>query len=335
MGSLLPALYAFADLHFLVTADWGGLPCWPWVSPAQLRIASAMGELARRQRPRFVLSLGDHFYFRGVQHADDPRFERTFESAFSDASLQGSGFWKIVSGNHDHEGNVSAQLEYAARAGSRWHYPAMQHTWRETFGPRDARTTVDFVLIDTVLLCGMPDGKPPSDAGKHWQWVEDALLASDADFLVVGGHYPVHSPSRHGPTRCLVNRLKPLLERAQASLYFSGHDHCLFHIEEKSKRRTGPHYHGVGAGFTTSKSQRHLHTVPPHALRFFYDGAVRPFNIVSGGFAVASVSAGALTVAHYSAGGRRLYQSTVRPRTGKCVTSSTYRRWGIKMAEAP
>eukprot|EP00966_Prymnesium_polylepis_P302651 6992179-Prymnesium_polylepis.1 len=211
------AITAFSDLSFLITADWGGLPVWPWVSPAQTRVAAAMGEVAERQRSLFVLSLGDHFYFHGVRSAEDPRFERTFDAPFAAPSLQGEGFWRIVSGNHDHAGNVTAQMEYAARPGSRWRYPALQHAWRETFGDGDSTTTIDFVLLDTVLLCGMPRKQPPLDSDVHWRWVERALSASDADFLVVGGHYPVHSPSGHGPTQCLRRRLKPLLQRADAS----------------------------------------------------------------------------------------------------------------------
>ena len=51
----------FSDLNFLVTADWGGIPVWPWVTPAQLRVAHAMGVVAERTTPRFAITLGDHF----------------------------------------------------------------------------------------------------------------------------------------------------------------------------------------------------------------------------------------------------------------------------------
>ncbi|KAL3899643.1 MAG: hypothetical protein SGPRY_012610, partial [Prymnesium sp.] len=144
---------------------------------------------------------------------------------------------------------------------------------------------------------------------EHWRWVEEALISSDADYLVVGGHYPVHSPSGHGPSSCLLRRLKPLLEQAQASVYFSGHDHCLFHIEERHEKHS-PQFHGVGAGVTASKSLRHLDTVPPNSLRFFYGGAARPLNIFSGGFAGVSVSASELTIVHFNAQGVKLHQAS-------------------------
>ena len=52
---------------------------------------------------------------------DDPRFKETFEDVFTADDLQGAGFFKVIAGNHDHYGNVSAQIAYAARENSRWY----------------------------------------------------------------------------------------------------------------------------------------------------------------------------------------------------------------------
>lgn len=48
-----------------------------------------------------------------------------------------------------------------------------------------------------------------------------------APYLLVAGHYPVYSISEHGPTQCLIDRLKPLLYQYRASAYLCGHDHNL------------------------------------------------------------------------------------------------------------
>jgi len=48
-----------------------------------------------------------------------------------------------------------------------------------------------------------------------------------APYLIVSGHYPVYSVSSHGPTKCLVNDLLPLLHQYRATAYMCGHDHNL------------------------------------------------------------------------------------------------------------
>ncbi len=48
-----------------------------------------------------------------------------------------------------------------------------------------------------------------------------------APYLLVSGHYPVYSVAEHGPTQCLIDRLRPLLHQYKATAYICGHDHNL------------------------------------------------------------------------------------------------------------
>ena len=333
LSTVLAAL-AFSDFHFLAIADWGGLPFWPWASPGQRKVAEAMGELAARHESEFVLSLGDHFYFKGVRSANDARWRRSFERVYDHPALARPGFWKVCAGNHDHDGNVSAQLAYAAKPSSRWSFPGLQHAWRSTVAD-EAGTTIDFVLLDTQLLCGQPNGMPlPSMSNNatlldavtedeehqateaHWAWAEAAIRNSDADYLVVGGHYPIHSPSGHGPTQCLKARLEPLLHAVRATLYLSGHDHALFHVGAPSRIQHAVQYHGVGAGLVTSSSKRHACTIrPARHLRFHATGESKLANLAQGGFAGVSASATGMTVSHYDSAGKLLHSHTAPPRS--------------------
>ena len=325
MLTALAPCCGFSDLQFLAVGDWGGLPFPPWTTPGQQRVAASMGEVAERHDAAFVLSLGDHFYFHGVKSADDPRWRRSFESVYDHAALQGAGFWRAVAGNHDHDGNISAQLAYAARPASRWHFPALQYRWREQLP--DA-TTVDFVMLDTSMLCPSRrrrrrrrrrSGKA---AERHWAWVQEALDASDeSSYLVVAGHFPVHSPSGHGPTPCLRERLEPMLRHSRASVYLSGHDHALFHVGRKSAADV--QYHGVGAGFALSRSAKHAHTVPAGQLRFHRRARSLLGGLVQGGFAGVSVSATGMTVTHYDEAGAVAHQHTVPPREASSNCTAT------------
>lgn len=91
-------------------------------------------------------------------------------------------------------------------------------------------------MLDTVMLCGNSldyvDEKPRGplravDANRQLTWLQERLARSKADFLLVAGHYPVWSVSEHGPTECLLQRLRPLLNKYNATAYLCGHDHNL------------------------------------------------------------------------------------------------------------
>ena len=44
---------------------------------------------------------------------------------------------------------------------------------------------------------------------------------------MVAGHFPIWSVGTMGPTYCLLEKLKPMLEKYGVNAYLCGHDHDL------------------------------------------------------------------------------------------------------------
>ena len=124
-----------------------------------------------------------------------------------------------------------------------------QHRYHsKSFTSSGSAVKVDVILLDTIDLCDMnqaaseeePGYFDPlplrtrgdaADNGAQWSWLEQQMAASTADYLIVGGHFPVYSVCDHGPNPTLIEHLRPLLIQYGAH-YLSGHDHCMIHMQE-------------------------------------------------------------------------------------------------------
>lgn len=298
------------SLNFFALGDWGGLPISPYTTPVEKAVAQEMGKLADLLNPEFVLGLGDNFYFLGVENVNDKRFQETFEDIFTSSSLNIP--WYFCAGNHDHHGNVSAEIDYSKKS-DRWNFPDFNYskTWRIP----DSSSTVQLVMIDTVILCGntrlgrvgdQPHGTDfPKQADQQWAWIEKTLADSKADYLLVGGHYPVWSIAEHGPTQCLVKSLKPLLEKYNVTSYISGHDHNLQHLDDGS----GVQYIVTGCANFMDPSNAHADDVPKGSSKFFWADFLK-----LGGFTTFSATPEVMGVTYVDSTGASLYSLTLKPR---------------------
>mmetsp|Transcript_93377 Transcript_93377/g.171355 ORF Transcript_93377/g.171355 Transcript_93377/m.171355 type:complete len:388 (+) Transcript_93377:74-1237(+) len=227
----------------------------------QGRVAKVMERIASGLEPRFVLSLGDNFYVRGVVDLEDPQFNESFEDVYSHNSLAAVP-WQITLGDHDQRGNVSALLLHTARS-SRWRFPKPYYSFALDDSP------IEFFILDSVGLEGGTGNS--SELGNRrfaaelseefagvragtaqWDWLESALLeVGNSALRIVVGHRPVVSSvdrDRRDVELKVAERLRELLRRASENgpvLYLSGHDHAMQYLEEPDKR---VQYAGSGVG---------------------------------------------------------------------------------------
>ncbi|XP_039254220.2 tartrate-resistant acid phosphatase type 5-like [Styela clava] len=286
-------------LNFIVMGDWGGLPVVPYYSPFEKATASAMAQVARYNDSRYIFALGDNFYYDGVTNVSDPRFQTTFENVFSQQSLMDID-WFLVAGNHDHNGNVSAQIAYSHHS-RRWQFPDMWyqvHLQRPSFN-------MTIIMIDTVVLCGntgehgeleQPQG--PENllmAETQLMYIESALMNASkwSQYILVMGHFPVYSIAEHGPTECLIDVLDPLLVKYKVSAYFNGHDHNLQHIRHPT---SGMNYFVTGAVDVVDPSMKHVDSIPNGSLLFHWADI---FGL--GGFATVDVDKNGMEVRFHKA----------------------------------
>jgi len=306
------------DLNFLVMGDWGGSERSPYTTSSEVALAKGMNTAAEELGAKWALALGDNFYSHGLDSVDSSRFHDTFEQCFSGSNLQSSnGFtFHVVAGNHDHRGNVQAQIDYTQHS-ERWSFPDFYYTFTKT-APDGA--TVQVVFIDTVLLFGnsqltddedgpqlhgseLPGPANLSIAESQAQWLDETLAASTADYLIVGGHYPVYSIAEHGPTSAMQPDKFPYFQKHQISAYFCGHEHSEQHIDVGD----GIQYHVIGAAHKGDKSTKHKSSIDSSALKFH--------DTTGGAFASVTVNKQGMTIKHLNPSGSVKYTSpTILPR---------------------
>ncbi|XP_031550025.1 tartrate-resistant acid phosphatase type 5-like [Actinia tenebrosa] len=303
------------QLNFIVLGDWGGLNFFPYKTPIESAVAKQMSKTSEQLGAQFIVALGDNFYFSGVKNVNDKRFEETFENVFSSKSLQIP--WYFCAGNHDHYGNASAQIAYSQKS-NRWNFPYYYYTKDWTIPGTDKK--LQLVMIDTVLLCGNTvhdflggnNAQGPDsidDAEVQWSWLEKTLKSSQAQYLLVGGHFPVWSIAEHGPTQCLVERLKPLLEKYDVTAYLSGHDHNLQHIKDP---KSSVDYFVSGSGAYVANKTDHKDDIPALSLQFYW---ANPYSY--GGFATIQASPSSMLLTFIDAEGRQLYTRALHSREYK------------------
>ena len=239
------------SLNFLVISDWGrdGTKEKGKDKKAvgQVLVAKQFGETAKEINASFVVTCGDNFHGKGVPSSTDPFWSENFENVFTNQSLMIP--WYITLGNHDYEGNVEAELEYA-KTSKRWIQPARYYSFIKNLSNS---SVVLFVILDSSPFIqeyqkDMKDGHHINlqDREKQVQWCDSVLSHTNAKWKFVFFHHPAYSASTtHGSTKEIQNIFVPLFEKYHVDACFSGHDHDLQHSHPD---KSPVEYFGTGGG---------------------------------------------------------------------------------------
>lgn len=216
-------------LHFLAVGDYGS------GNAAQEKVAARMNEFAGRLDAPLtaVLALGDNFYNK----LEVERFDRHFEKMYSKEHLD-CPFYACL-GNHDYgpeydskqwRAKADIQLEYArANPSSRWKMPAK---WYAVEFPNVAMPLVKIIYLDSNNFEG---ALTPEEKIAQKRWLEAELKRETrAKWTWIVSHYPVFSDdTNRKDNKSLIRNWGPYLQANPISLYLSGHDHNLQHLQVK------------------------------------------------------------------------------------------------------
>jgi len=284
----------------------------------------------------FILSVGDNFYPAGVSGSEaeiTTRFQRTFERVYHHDAFHDLP-WYIVAGNRDYDGNVAAQINYGRRNSSggstaRWIFPDyFQRIVRDVVVPSDdvnrndsgTEIRVEMLAIDTMQLVDFGESFYEMEAGqralhgkqemneKGMDWIEHRLRESEADYLLVAGHYPVYSADSKGP----VHGLEEMLKRYQVTAYISGHVHCQEHIT-----RDGVDYFISGTGMEISCEGEDFDQLTiggGNGVKYLLTHRENPTGAV-GGFLSFDLKMDKLVARFHGESGSVLYEAELLPRS--------------------
>uniref|UniRef100_A0A1I7WHQ2 HDAC_interact domain-containing protein n=1 Tax=Heterorhabditis bacteriophora TaxID=37862 RepID=A0A1I7WHQ2_HETBA len=182
----------------------------------------------------------------------------------------------------------------------------------------DTGGTVYFSMYHPFTFCSsiLIFSQGPVDvnsAKKHWKWIEHHLNTSIADYLLVAGHYPIHSLSSHGPTKCLKEKLDPLLKQFNVSAYLSGHDHTLQHVAYPGQGHRNIHYIISGAASRSDRSIKNKKTIPNENIKFHYPSSWNPLSQLgfsNGGFVYMQIGKVQATFSFLNGKGNEKYQAS-------------------------
>jgi len=228
------------SIRFITVGDWGSQYPKSTFNITQKAVAKAMGIVADELPINFIVSVGDNIYPSGVLAANDSKFESYFQKIYTAPSL--SVPWYLALGNHDYEGELEqGEIKYS---GKNWRMPARSYIEKIT----TPTCVIYLIVLDSIPFHDYYYTKPKNLkmkqnlASQNWTtqatWLESSLQKIREDnpngWVFVYSHHPmfvetkISSPLEEN--KFLVDRIYSVLQKYRCNIFFSGHDHLLYHI---------------------------------------------------------------------------------------------------------
>ena len=138
----VPEVDERGSVDFLVVGDSGA------TTDGRASLVEAMPEAVDRTGATFVVLTGANIYPHGVASVTDPQWKEHIEDAFAPL-IERLPLYPCL-GNHEHDGNPDAQIEYARK--NDWgKLPAPFHSFVMPMSGSSSQT-VEFFVIDTESL---------------------------------------------------------------------------------------------------------------------------------------------------------------------------------------
>ena len=240
-----------AAYSWISLGDWGGAAINEQDSQNVHAVAAAMDKSAGEIDPAFIMSLGDLFYWCGIQNTSDYQINVDFTEPYSTPNLKDLDWYNIF-GNHEYGYNSQAVIDYSAN-NSHWIFPDRYYTKRMAVDA-DSGTYMSVIFMDTSPCVQSyrledPNNWDPCNAQyptcshgatdddfegpclfhehilqqnctEQYEWLKTALAdVPEDDWLVMVGHHPLDEVN--------VYDFTSLVQEHGFSIYLNGHAHTL------------------------------------------------------------------------------------------------------------
>ena len=224
--------------NMIYVGDWG------LDSPQQKNVAKMMRYLNKNKKKKkklifqsdkaseinidYILSMGDNFYWYGVDNVTDPLFKTIYEEVYNIYDSLKNLNWYCILGNHDHRKPNSAlsEIEYS-KINPRWHLPFYYYT-KESYlksGERFQQIFIDTTRFDPEYQQEYPHIAKLSTK-EVINWLRNVLQVGQHTFRwrFVYGHHVMYSVGDYSDWgHEYMKEIENIFEEFHIDAYFCGH----------------------------------------------------------------------------------------------------------------